>query len=268
MLGHDLVYRTDTNTSLLCPLSMAVGASTVARITGLPPVAAAFHATAGSVYEYAGTLVIATHVNSPRGVATDVHFVEPAVVCHDIGGLLVALGASLPAARLTVRCAPDVAPPAGSRLRPLGRILECDPAALSGASAQSSKNDVLVTTESTPHAITLVARIGATPDVAGSLTWCIRSDAFDRNRRAVVTAMSICNATRAADVLNTLLGHMARQVACTPAQMMRISVCDEYADDEPEIGTTTELGVGTLLQQGWRHVATLRGMQPWMRVPG
>jgi hypothetical protein len=277
MLGHSIVHGGAAATGLLPPLPLATAAPTVVRIAGLSPAAAAFHAAAGTAYEYAGTLVIASRSPAVDGVPTGtaVHFVEAAVVQHDAGGLLVALGSALPAERLTVRCDPEIAPPDGSRLRELAYVVECrPPSLLEQPSTDEPITDVQVRFATTadecavamrelpgsmpvsipPSASTLVARLG--PDSVGFLTWRICSDPLDRRRRADVVAHAIVDDDRADDVVAALFTGMQQYVARVPDMTLRAALSGASAEAERD----------TLLRLGWTPAFTLRGMDPWMRT--
>jgi hypothetical protein len=265
MLGHSIVYGADATSPLLMPVPLATAAATIRRVTGLSPAAAAYHAAAGNAYTYAGTLVIANRdVLTADGVpTTTVEFVEPAVVRHDVGGLLVALGATLPAGRLAVRCAPDVTAPQRSRLQAVGRVFERAPMPV--ALGPGPDIDVRVARNSHERAFVRRQLHRSVPDRAisllacsmnepvGQLTWAVRSDALDRRRRAEVVALSLPDSRRN-EVLAALLRAMGEHVGRAAGLTMKL-VSDIDSDIDESF----------LCASGWTHSFTLRGMDPWMR---
>jgi hypothetical protein len=275
MLGHNITYSGSHPTGpLLPPIPLASTAPTVRRIAQLSAAASAYHAAAGNAYVYAGTLVLATRERDETAAGKDdtgqattaVHFVEPAVVRYDTGGLLVALGSALPASRLTVRCPPGVAPPHGSRLQQLGHGLERI-AAASGPTVPAGVHVRVADTEVEKafarrlsqrvlpdRSVTLVARSGA--DLLGQLTWSVRNDPLDRQRRAEVMALSVLDDLRAWELIVALLDAMEQHVARVPGLRMRMLT----------VGPTADTDMQEFLSLGWTHTFTVRGMEPWMRV--
>jgi hypothetical protein len=262
-------------TRRLRPLPPEIAAETLTHLIRLSPGAAAYHAAAGNAYDYAGTLVVASRDGRGSSPVSTVHFADPAVLELDARGLLVALGAELPAPRLSVRSAPR--PAAGAdRLRFVQHIAERHVAPVAIVNPDDVTTAIATTREefSFAGAIAHRARLDAAgfgdpaqsmtlvvrrrDQLAGHLTWSITIDDLDRRRRADVIAMAVVTDSGRRECAAALFAAMARHASRVPALVMRIAV------DSPE----PDRDLAHLVAAGWTHACTRRGLDPWLPATG